>query len=80
MDRYNVRVQYRRRRFRLTRKSLPGGTVVGQVWCQNLDAGTTADAGQLARQYGTSEGSIYAARRRARTKLWKRLKQSLTEE
>jgi RNA polymerase sigma factor (sigma-70 family) len=46
----------------------------------DLDAGTTADAGQLARQHDTSEGSIYAARRRARTKLWKRLKQSLIEE
>ncbi len=35
----------------------------------DLDAGETADAKTLARQYETTEGSIYAARQRARKKL-----------
>jgi RNA polymerase sigma factor (sigma-70 family) len=35
----------------------------------DLDAGEAADARTLARMHNTSEGSIYAARRRARKKL-----------
>jgi len=39
----------------------------------DLDAGEPADAARLAARLGTTTGSIYAARRRARKKLLQRL-------